>query len=102
MHTHVQNGFWLQLNGREIFLREDREDFELTGASRRDSGTSFRPERGSASSRGPSSGGDRAKVAVVGRRLFVNNLDPGTTWQGLKDYFRTCGNVVYADVFTVS
>lgn len=82
----------LQLGGREIFLREDREDFELRGSSGSRS-TSFRADRGGLSS--------RSGVAVVGRRLFVNNLSPETTWQRLKDYFRICGNVVHTDVFTV-
>ncbi|DBB03287.1 TPA: hypothetical protein ACH3X3_010679 [Trebouxia sp. C0006] len=89
-----------ELNGREIFLREDRQDFELTGSSRRESGSSRQPERGSASTRGPPSRGGRPNVAVVGRRLFVNNLSLETTWQSLKDYFKTCGHVVHADVFT--
>lgn len=88
----------LQLGGREIFLREDREDFELTGSSGSRS-TSSRAARGGAPGRGPAS---RSGVAVVGRRLFVNNLSPETTWQTLKDYFRICGNVVHTDVFTVS
>lgn len=89
-----------ELKGREIFLREDREDFELTGSSRRASGSSRQAERGSASTRGPTSRDSRPNVAVVGRRLFVNNLSPETTWQSLKDYFKTCGHVVHTDVLT--
>ena len=89
---------FLQLDGREIFLREDREDYELTGSSGR-RGSSFRAEGGGAPGRGPAS---RSDVAVIGRRLFVNNLSPETTWQSLKDYFRSCGNVVHTDIFTVS
>ena len=107
MGLHVVKMVWLmyrpthstlQLGGREIFLREDREDFELTGSSGSRS-TSFRADRGGASGRGPAS---QSGVAVIGRRLFVNNLSPETTWQRLKDYFRICGNVVYTDVFAVS
>lgn len=90
----------LQLGGREIHVREDREDFELTGTSG-SRGPSFRGERGRGfASRGGSA--SRSGVAVVGRRLFVNNLSPATTWQSLKDYFRTCGNVAHTAVFTVS
>ncbi|KAL3145130.1 hypothetical protein ABBQ38_001734 [Trebouxia sp. C0009 RCD-2024] len=87
-----------ELGGREIYLREDREDFELTGTSG-GRASSFRAERGrgTTSGRGPAS---RSGVAVIGRRLFVNNLSPDTTWQTLKDYFRSCGNVVHTDVFT--
>ena len=107
MGLHVMKMVWLtytpthsalQLGGREIFLREDREDFELTGSSGSRS-TSFRADRGGAPGRGPAA---RSGVAVIGRRLFVNNLSPETTWQRLKDYFRICGNVVHTDVFTVS
>jgi len=32
------------------------------------------------------------------RRLFVGNLSYHTSWQKLKDTFRQCGNVEYADV----
>lgn len=80
----------LQLHGRQIFLREDREDFELTGAS------------GRGSARGaPQSRGRGQDVTVVGRQLYVSNLSPSTTWQTLKDYFKSCGPVLHADLFMV-
>lgn len=34
----------------------------------------------------------------VGKRLYVGNLAWRTSWQDLKDAFRGCGNVVYANV----
>jgi RNA recognition motif-containing protein len=34
----------------------------------------------------------------VGRRCFVSNLAWRTSWQDLKDKFRDCGEVVYANV----
>lgn len=34
----------------------------------------------------------------VGRRCFVSNLAWRTSWQDLKDKFRDCGTVVYANV----
>ena len=34
----------------------------------------------------------------VGRRCFVSNLAWRTSWQDLKDEFRKCGTVVYANV----
>lgn len=81
----------MQLHGREIFLREDREDFELTGAS------------GKGGTRGPPPSRGRGQdVAVVGRQLYVSNLSSETTWQTLKDYFKSCGPVLHADIFTVS
>ena len=95
--THVPSSSLyatLQLGGREVFLREDREDFELTGSSGSRS-SPFRADRGARRS------ASRSGVAVVGRRLFVHNLSPETTWQSLKDYFRICGNVMYTEIFMV-
>ena len=34
----------------------------------------------------------------AGRRCFVSNLNWRTSWQDLKDKFRECGDVVYANV----
>ena len=33
-----------------------------------------------------------------GRRCYVGNLAWRTSWQDLKDHFKPCGNVVYANV----
>ena len=35
-----------------------------------------------------------------GCKLYVNNLPWNVSWQGLKDHFRSAGNVTRADVFT--
>ena len=35
---------------------------------------------------------------LAGRRCFVSNLNWRTSWQDLKDKFRDCGEVVYANV----
>jgi len=40
-------------------------------------------------------GGDAMRI---GKRCFVGNLAWRTSWQDLKDKFRECGNVVYANV----
>lgn len=37
-------------------------------------------------------------VMRVGRRCFVSNLAWRTSWQDLKDAFRDCGTVVYANI----
>ncbi|KIZ03939.1 Heterogeneous nuclear ribonucleoprotein M [Monoraphidium neglectum] len=37
-------------------------------------------------------------VMRIGRRCYVSNLAWRTSWQDLKDKFRECGNVVYANV----
>ena len=34
----------------------------------------------------------------VGRRVYVSNLAWRTSWQDLKDHFRTAGEVVYSNV----
>ena len=60
------------LNGRMIFVREDRE-----------AETSRAPAR--------AGGGGQCKV-------FVGNLPHETTWQELKDIFRKAGEVLRADV----
>jgi len=67
------------LNGRLIFVREDRE-----------SGAGFGP----APSRGVGVGGGGGE----GCKIFVGNLPRDTTWANLKDLFREAGNVIRADV----
>jgi RNA recognition motif-containing protein len=37
-------------------------------------------------------------VMRIGKRCYVSNLAWKTSWQDLKDKFRECGNVVYANV----
>ncbi len=44
------------------------------------------------------SGSGSASVINVARRLYVHNLSYRVSWQDLKDHFRACGNVVYAEV----
>jgi RNA recognition motif-containing protein len=38
------------------------------------------------------------EVVRIGKRCYVGNLAWKTSWQDLKDKFRECGNVVYANV----
>lgn len=79
------------LDGRLIFVREDREDHDLKGG----------PGGGGGRGRGAGGrGGGRGarNTKEVGRRLFVSNLDFGTSWQDLKDHFRQVGPVARADV----
>ena len=35
---------------------------------------------------------------IIGKRCYVGNLAWRTSWQDLKDKFRECGQVVYANV----
>jgi len=38
------------------------------------------------------------EINLVGKRLWVTNLDYRLTWQELKDYFKTGGEVVFANI----
>ncbi|KAF5839382.1 hypothetical protein DUNSADRAFT_953 [Dunaliella salina] len=42
--------------------------------------------------------GNEMQEVKIGKRVFVGNLAWRTSWQDLKDKFRECGNVVYANV----
>uniref|UniRef100_A0A7S3VV90 RRM domain-containing protein n=1 Tax=Dunaliella tertiolecta TaxID=3047 RepID=A0A7S3VV90_DUNTE len=42
--------------------------------------------------------GEEMQEVKIGKRVFVGNLAWRTSWQDLKDKFRECGNVVYANV----
>ncbi len=70
------------LQGRPIFVREDREQ----GGKRGGKGKKGGP-------RAAASGGSAA-----GRQLFVGNLSYDTNWKDLKDHFRQCGDVEHVDV----
>lgn len=80
-----------ELHGRQIFIREDREDFELKGDAARTSG---RPhvKRARVAPHGPSG------AVAIGRRVWVGNLNYTTTWQMLKDHFKAAGHVMHADI----
>ncbi|CAG9465155.1 unnamed protein product [Pedinophyceae sp. YPF-701] len=115
-----------EVNGRRIYVREDREDRDLKeyynsqgGAPPRGAGREGPPKRaryespasrsgyesrrvtGSRGGRSPRgrdvslNGGD---TVTIGRRVYVHNLPHEVDWRGLKDHFRQCGSVVYADV----
>eukprot|EP00629_Pelagomonadales_sp_RCC1024_P017454 CAMPEP_0119261084 /NCGR_PEP_ID=MMETSP1329-20130426/1247_1 /TAXON_ID=114041 /ORGANISM="Genus nov. species nov., Strain RCC1024" /LENGTH=341 /DNA_ID=CAMNT_0007260581 /DNA_START=36 /DNA_END=1061 /DNA_ORIENTATION=- len=76
------------LGGRDIFVREDKED--KAGGGPKGANRPAKPAKKRVSE-------DRDEV-VVARRVYVGNLSWGTAWQDLKDHFGACGTVVYADV----
>ena len=106
----------MDLKGRNIFVREDREDmsigFATHGGLRR--GAARGRGRGRVGGSGGRGGaGVRVKTGsgngVVirtdgggggggGKQIFVGNLPWTTTWQNLKDVFATVGTVERADV----
>ncbi|KAF5095420.1 hypothetical protein D0Z03_001836 [Geotrichum reessii] len=75
----------LDFDGREIFVREDREN---------DSGHRSKPPPP------PSSSRDRPPPPSDGSQLFIANLPYSAGWQDLKDLFREAGDIVRADVYT--
>lgn len=81
-----------ELQGRPIFVREDREDYELKGEGASPP-THKRPRQTSSSGR---PGGQGA--IAIGRRLWVGNVSPESTWQHVKDHFKQAGQVLHADL----
>lgn len=77
-----------ELNGRRIFVREDREAIMMSAAGKQ--------QPAILTARGPSTQG------VAGTRLYVGNLSWDVSWQDLKDHFKQCGIIVRADVLTGS
>lgn len=86
----VQKLSHLELDGREIFVREDREAEPKFGSRL---GGAPPPIRGHQGPPPPPSGG-----GVEGAQIFVGNLPYSVGWQELKDLFREAGDVVRADV----
>jgi len=74
------------LNGRPIFVREDREQSGGGGGGRH-----HHKDNNSYKDRNDNDGGG-------GCQLFVGNLSFDTSWRELKDHFRQCGDVERADV----
>mmetsp|Transcript_25887 Transcript_25887/g.36302 ORF Transcript_25887/g.36302 Transcript_25887/m.36302 type:complete len:502 (+) Transcript_25887:82-1587(+) len=79
-----------ELSGRQIFVREDREDRGTGGFS---SGSG---QRSGAAGGSRFSAGETAQT----RRVYVGNLSWDVAWQDLKDHMRAAGEVVHAEVIT--
>lgn len=74
-----------ELDGRLIFVREDREGGGGGG--------------GGGGDRGDRGGGHQSEaIATRGSVVYVGNLSWQVKWQDLKDHFKQCGLVVRADV----
>jgi len=87
-----------ELMGRQIFVREDREDGSGGGGY-------YTQQPGNSS--GGDASGDGAIESGGGannqsHRVYVGNLSWNVTWQDLKDYMRDAGEVVHAEVMTES
>ena len=84
------------LGGRSIFVREDREaalpGLPAPGAKKATIGANA---IGGIRIGGTGGG---AGGATTGTRVYVGNLSWETSWQDLKDHFRSAGEVIHADV----
>lgn len=69
-----------ELSGRQIFVREDRE--QTTGGG------------------GGGGGGGGSNEDGQSKRVYVGNLSWDVAWQDLKDHMRTVGDVAYSEVMT--
>jgi len=90
---------------RPIFIREDRESPTFVAGNRShfghrgrgQSGYSNRGGGGFTYYRGRGGSGESPPSQAFGRQVFVNNLPYSTSWQELKDHFRSCGKIIRAD-----
>jgi RNA recognition motif-containing protein len=76
-----------ELHGRQIFVREDREE-------QRSSGGSGHHQPPGTTGQHHFSSGEQAKS----RRVYVGNLSWDVAWQDLKDHMREAGEVIHAEV----
>ena len=85
-----------ELDGRHIFVREDREDpvGGLPAPGTRQ--VAAVPRYGGGGLPAPRAA--PVDKMITGTRVYVGNLSWETTWQSLKDHFRQAGEVVHADV----
>lgn len=88
-----------ELLGRQIFVREDREDGSGGGYY-----TQQQPSGNAPATNAPapsySSGGGNGGAATQGCRVYVGNLSWDVAWQDLKDHMRDAGEVKFAEVMT--
>jgi len=88
-----------ELMGRQIFVREDREDGSGGGGY-----YTQQPGNGNSGATSNNSGatGGGGDANNQSHRVYVGNLSWNVTWQDLKDYMRDAGEVVHAEVMTES
>lgn len=77
------------LDGRQVFVREDREDFDLKQGL---------GEGGNKKQYEGSVGGDPKVNVVLGKKVWVGDLGSDVTWRDLKDHFRGAGKILHAQV----
>jgi RNA recognition motif-containing protein len=82
------------LNGRSIFVREDRE----SGGKGSGGGKGNGGGKGSGSARPVFVGSSGGNGSGSGCSVFVGNLSWDVKWQDLKDHMRQAGDVIQCDV----
>mmetsp|Transcript_22260 Transcript_22260/g.31330 ORF Transcript_22260/g.31330 Transcript_22260/m.31330 type:complete len:342 (-) Transcript_22260:693-1718(-) len=95
-----------ELMGRQIFLREDREDASSGGyytqqPSSGGGGGSYNASAGN----GGGGGNHRSQSGdpdAKNRRVYVGNLSWEVAWQDLKDHMRSAGEVLFSEVMRES
>lgn len=85
-HNAIANLQDLEVDGRPIWLREDREEGRKT------------PTTGKEPASLTQSPTKAASGNAKGRRVYVGNLSFNVTWQELKDVMRQAGNVIRVDI----
>ena len=80
------------MNGRPIFVREDRESSGGGGGGGGGGGFGHRNNIRTSANLMPGTPSEQ------GCQLYVGNLSWGTTWRELKHYFKQCGEVDRAEV----
>ncbi|KAH8919561.1 RNA-binding domain-containing protein [Atractiella rhizophila] len=91
------------LMGRQIFIREDREEEPRYGAAAVAGRAGYNGPgafggRGGYGGFGGGYGGHAAHNPFAGKQLFVSGLPPNVGWQDLKDLFRAAGSIMRADI----
>jgi len=93
-----------KLGGREIFIRQDKEDKNIEKYTSEGAPSSVLLKVNRSSLNAPRSiGTSPSKKSEEyseqrDRQIFIGNLPYSTSWQDLKDEFRKCGKIVRADI----
>jgi len=87
-----------ELMGRQIFVREDRENGSGGGYYTQQPGNA--PSGGGGGGGGAPAGGAGGRMSSEKQdcRVYVGNLSWDVSWQDLKDHMRSAGDVSFAEV----
>jgi RNA recognition motif-containing protein len=97
----------VELNGRQIFVREDREDRgsgqRYNQYPQRHSSHPHQYPRGGHAQRSGSDAASKTSAQdaqAQSCRVYVGNLSWDVTWQELKEHMKPAGEVVFAEIIT--